>query len=301
MRSAVAFPMPRLDPVTTATLPSSRMHRSATRRGGRHAQALQDETDLLTLVGRQVAERWAHRPGGMAEELHGDLHDGHLEAPPALAEVVERSNDVLVELCEPAVVRGTGETVELERGLGPEARERRGEALRPRREVRTHHVVPRAGAVALRLARELSRDARPETDARDDRDPAGGRLDGGAHDRGALVRREAEQLAGAARRDERVHPATREPARVRVDRGEVDRAVVGVRRDREREHAAEERSQGSRGRRREDPRHRRTRTTMFVGFTKRSAASSSTRLVAMYTTAIASICWLGRMPGAKAA
>src|SRR5438093_841976 len=283
MRSAVAFPMPRLDPVTTATLPSSRMHRSATRRGGRHAQALQDETDLLTLVSRQVAERWAHRPGGMAEELHGDLHDGHLEAPPALAEVVERSNDVLVELCEPAVVRGTGETVELERGLGPEARERRGEALRPRREVRTHHVVPRAGepdeplraeALAHVLAQPLEQ---------------------------AHVRREAEQLAGAARRDERVHPATREPARVRVDRGEVDRAVVGVRRDREREHAAEERSQGSRGRRREDPRHRRTRTTMFVGFTKRSAASSSTRLVAMYTTAIASICWLGRMPGAKAA
>src|SRR3989442_7552938 len=392
MRSAVAFPMPRFDPVTTATLPSSRMHRSATRRGGRHAQALQDEPDLLTLVSRQVAERWAHRPGGMAEELHSDLHDGHLEAPPALAEVVERSNDALVELCEPAVVRGTGETVELERGLGPEARERRGEGLRPRREVRTDHVVARAGepdeplraealahvlaqpleqahvaaavlerdevgdlageplqkggrdrdavarvdldaerrglrdlavvadeavggrlrvvgrqhedpvgAVALRLARELSRDARSETDARDDRDPAGSRLDAGAHDRGALVPRQAEQISGTAPRDERVHAAAREPARVRVDRGEVDRAVVGVRRDREREHAAEERSQGSRGRRREDPRHRRTRTTMFVGFTKRSAASSSTRLVAMYTTAIASICWLGRMPGAKAA
>src|SRR2546425_492562 len=299
MRSAVAFPMPRLEPVTTATLPSSRMHRSATRRGGRPAQALEDETDLLALVSRQVTEWRPHRSRGMTEELHGDLHDSHLEAPPALAEVVERSDDTLVELCEPAVVRGTGETVELERGLGPEARERRGEALRPRREVRTDHVVARA--VAPRRARALRRDARTETDARDDRDPADGRLDGRAHDRGALVRREAEQLAGAARRDERVHAAAREPARVRVDRPQVDRAVVGVRRDREREHASKERSQVSRGRRGENPRHRRTRTTMFVGFTKRSAASSRMRLVAMYTTAIASICWLGRMPGAKAA
>src|SRR5256712_9792869 len=145
MRSAVAFPMPRLDPVTTATLPSSRMHRSATRRGGRHPQAVQDETYFLALLGRQIAERRAHRSGGMAEKLHSDLHDGHLEAAPALAEVVERSNDTLVELCEPAVVRGTGETVELERGLGPEARERRGEALRPRREVRTDPVVAPAG------------------------------------------------------------------------------------------------------------------------------------------------------------
>src|SRR2546425_5239783 len=145
MRSAVAFPMPRLEPVTTATLPSSRMHGSATRRGGRPAQALEDETDLLALVSRQVTEWRPHRSRGMTEELHGDLHDSHLEAPPALAEVVERSDDTLVELCEPAVVRGTGETVELERGLGPEARERRGEALRPRREVRTDHVVARAG------------------------------------------------------------------------------------------------------------------------------------------------------------
>src|SRR5439155_1358364 len=104
-----------------------------------------DQAALFTLVRPRFAEGWAHRPGGVPRELHGDLEDGRLEAQPALAEVVERSNDVLVELCEPPVVRGTGETVELERGLAPEARERRGEALRPRREVGTHHVVPRAG------------------------------------------------------------------------------------------------------------------------------------------------------------
>src|SRR2546428_12832850 len=108
MRSAVAFPMPRLDPVTTATLPSSRMHRSATRRGGRHAQALQDETDLLALVSRQVAERWAHRPGGVAEELHSDLHDGHLEAPPALAGGGGRADDAPGGPGGPAGGRGPG-------------------------------------------------------------------------------------------------------------------------------------------------------------------------------------------------
>src|SRR3989449_311203 len=85
MRSAVAFPMPRLDPVTTATLPSSRMHRSATRRGGRHAQALQDEPDLLTLVSRQVAARAGEpdeplRAEALAHVLAQPLEQAHVAA-----------------------------------------------------------------------------------------------------------------------------------------------------------------------------------------------------------------------------
>ena len=157
------------------------------------------------------------------------------------------------------------------------------------------------GAVPLGLARKVGGHARTEPDARDHRHAARRCLDGGPNYRGALLGREAEELARPAGRDECVHTAARQPARVRAHRVEVDRAVGGVRRDRERQDATEERAERGGIGRHEGAAHRRTRTTMFVGFTKRSAARRRTRLVAMYTTAIASICWLGRIPGANAA
>ena len=105
------------------------------------------------------------------------------------------------------------------------------------RVVRRHHEDP-GGAGALRLARELRSDARTETDSRDHRDPAVRRVDGGRDDRGAFGGAEPEQLARAARRDERVDPARGEPPGVRAESLLVERAIRVVRRDREREHSA---------------------------------------------------------------
>src|SRR6266542_284206 len=164
---------------------------------------------------------------------------------------------------------------------------------------RQHEDAVRAGP--LGAAREVRGHAWPEAHAGDHRHATVGRLDRGGDRRGALVGGEAEQLARAARRDERVHPAGGEPARVRADGVEVDRSVAGIRGDREGEDAAQRRPERRGLARDERAGHRRTRTTMFVGLTNRSAASSSATLIATYTTAIASICWLGRMPGANAA
>ena len=94
---------------------------------------------------RKIGERGAHRPGGVAEQLHRGLHHRDLEAAAALAQVVQRTNGMLMEPRELAEVAGACEAVELERRLGPEAGEGRGEPLGARGEVRTHHVVARAG------------------------------------------------------------------------------------------------------------------------------------------------------------
>src|SRR5207245_9632950 len=91
-RSAVAFPMPRLDPVTTATLPSRRMDGTAARGRAGNAKPLEDGAELGAIIRRKIGERGAHRPGGVAEQLHRGLHDRDREAAAARAQVGQRTD-----------------------------------------------------------------------------------------------------------------------------------------------------------------------------------------------------------------
>src|SRR5207244_8639139 len=103
-----------------------------------NAKPLEDGAELGAIIRRKIGERGAHRPGGVAEQLHRGLHHRDLEAAAALAQVVQRTNGMLMEPRELAEVAGACEAVELERRLGPEAGEGRGEPLGARGEVRTH-------------------------------------------------------------------------------------------------------------------------------------------------------------------
>ena len=106
---------------------------------------------------------------------------------------------------------------------------------------REHEDRRRAGAFGT--ASELAAHARTKADAGDDGGAPIDGVDRGLNDLGAFIRRQAEQLARAARRDESVHPRGAQPARVRADALVIQVAGRVVRRDREREDAAELRAQ----------------------------------------------------------
>src|SRR6266851_8725666 len=134
--SAVALPMPRLDPVTIATLFLRRMRGRASCGGGGDGEPVEDRAQLGALAGGEIGERWTDAAGRMTEQLHRHLHDRDLVATPALPEFIERTHDAAMVGRKALVIAFLREPVQLERGFRPEARERRGEALRPDGEVR---------------------------------------------------------------------------------------------------------------------------------------------------------------------
>ena len=100
------------------------------------------------------------------------------------------------------------------------------------------------GSSGLRASREQGADARSEPHSRDHRHAPVRGLDGRLDDRGAFVGGERVQLAGTARRDERVDAGLGEPGRVATHRFGIELASVAEGRDREREDAPQKRPEG---------------------------------------------------------
>src|SRR2546428_3400604 len=98
----------------------------------------------------------------MTEERHRRLHHRDLVAAAALSKFMDRPNDAAMVVGEAGLIAVPRQAVELERGLGPEAGQRRRESLGADREVRRDEVVADAGEPHQTLRAETLHDVLPK-------------------------------------------------------------------------------------------------------------------------------------------